>query len=48
MHEARIESAVTEKQGHVVVQWDINNRLETVDFKDVTHSFDREKRLNKI
>ena len=31
MHEARIDSAVPEKQGHVVVRWDINNRSDTVD-----------------
>ncbi len=39
MHEARIETTVPEKQGHVIVRLDINNRSETVDLKDVTPMF---------
>ena len=45
MHDAKIESTVPEKQGHVVVRWDINNRSETVDLKDVTPMFRQRKRI---
>ena len=47
LHEARIESTVPEKQGHVVVQWDINNKTETVDLKDVTPMFQQRKRMKQ-
>ncbi len=47
MHEARNESTVTEKQDHVVVQWDINNRSEKVDPKDVTSMFRQRKRIKQ-
>ena len=41
LHEARIESAIPNKPGHVVVRWHINNKTETVDLKDVTPCFSR-------
>ena len=47
MHEARIESPVPEKQGHVVVLWDINDKTETVDLKDVTPMFQQRKRIKQ-
>ncbi len=45
MHEARIESPVPEKQGHVVVRWDINNKTKPVDLKDVTPMLQQRKRI---
>ena len=45
LHEARIESAIPKKLGHVVVRWDINNKTETVDLKDVAPMFQQRKRI---
>ena len=47
LHEARIESAIPKKQGHVVVRWHINNKTETVDLKDVTPMFQQRKRMKQ-
>ena len=47
LHEARIESAIPKKPGHVVVRWDINNKTETVDLKDVTPMFQQRKRIKQ-
>ena len=45
LHEARIESAIPKNWGHVVVQWDINNKTESVDLKNVTPMFQQRKRI---
>ena len=47
LHEARIESAIPNKPGHVVVQWNINNKTETVDLKNVTPMFQQRKRMKQ-
>ena len=47
LHEARIESAIPKKPGHVVVRWHINNKTETVDLKDVTPMFQQRKRIKR-
>ena len=47
MHEARIESAATDKQGHVIVRWDINNKTNTVNLKDVTPMLHQRKRIKR-
>jgi len=47
LHEAKIESAIPKKPGHVVVRWHINNKTETVDLKDVTPMFQQRKRIKR-
>ena len=47
LHEARIESAIPNKPGHVVVRWHINNKTETVDLKNVTPMFQQRKRIKR-
>ena len=47
MHEARIESAATDKQGHVIVRWDINNKIYIVNLKDVTPMLHQRKRIKR-
>ena len=47
LHEAKIESAIPKKPGHVVVRWDINNNKETVDLKDVNPMFQQRKRMKR-
>ena len=47
LHEARIKSAIPKKTGHVVVRWNINNKTETVDLKDVTPMFQQRKRIKQ-
>ena len=47
LHEAKIESAIPKKPGHVVVRWHINDKTETVDLKNVTPMFQQRKRMKQ-